>query len=279
MKGGRNKYDKDASSTYKKNGRRFNMRYESGLVRGTLSRDDLGVQGASVWGQLFGEITHTTGEIFKTMPFDGIFGLAYPDISEKDVVPPFDNMLKQQLVTDPVFSVSLSRTPSEQNGGEILFGGINADRYTGDITYAPVSKKGYWQFSLGSLQVGSKTFLGSPTEVVVDSGSSYVYGPKETVERINKYLKAAEPIRGQYRVKCSKIDKMPKVVFTVGARQFELEAKDYVMQIQFPDKVRCFSGFSNNNGGPLWTLGQVFMRNVYTIFDRGNDRLGFAQAA
>ncbi|KAH9361391.1 hypothetical protein HPB48_000100 [Haemaphysalis longicornis] len=160
------------------------------------------------------------------MPFDGIFGLAYRKISEKDVVPPFDNMLEQHLVTDPVFSVFLSRTPSEQSGGEILFGGINADRYTGDITYAPVSKKGYWQFSLGG-----------------------------------------------------KIDKMPKLVFTIGTRQFELEAKDYVLQIPYPDKLRCFSGFADNGGSSLWILGEVFMRSVYTIFDKGNDRLGFAQAA
>ncbi|KAL1441423.1 hypothetical protein MTO96_001063 [Rhipicephalus appendiculatus] len=124
------------------------MTYESGMVRGTLSRDDLGVAGVSVRGQLFGEITHTTGDVFKVVTFDGIFGLGYPDISEKDVVPPFDNMIKQELVTEPLFSMFLSSTPSQQDGGEILFGGVNSERYTGDIAYTDVTKKGYWQFSM-----------------------------------------------------------------------------------------------------------------------------------
>ncbi|XP_054918716.1 lysosomal aspartic protease-like isoform X2 [Dermacentor andersoni] len=227
---GRSKYDKDASSTYKKNGRRFKMRYESGLVRGTLSRDDLGVAGVSVRGQLFGEVTHTTGDVFKVVAFDGIFGLGYPDISEKDVVPPFDNMLKQELVTEPLFSVFLSSTPSEQNGGEILFGGVNSERYTGDITYADVTKKGYWQFIMDGLQVGSKSIVTSSSEAVVDSGTTIMAGPKEEIERINKYLKATPSPRGNYRVSCKNIPKMPKAVFTIGGRQFEFEAKDYILQ-------------------------------------------------
>ncbi|KAL1441418.1 hypothetical protein MTO96_001058 [Rhipicephalus appendiculatus] len=133
------------------------MRYETGLVRGRVSRDDLGVAGASVRGQLFGEITHTEGHVFKEVTFDGIFGLGYPDISVKDVVPPFDNMLKQQLVTEPLFSIFLSGTPSQQDGGEILFGGVNSERYTGDITYTDVTKKGYWQFTMDRYVVGAQT--------------------------------------------------------------------------------------------------------------------------
>ncbi|KAH7983280.1 hypothetical protein HPB52_010605 [Rhipicephalus sanguineus] len=248
------------------------------MVRGTLSRDDLGVAGVSVRGQIFGEITHTTGDVFKVVTFDGIFGLGYPDISEKDVVPPFDNMLKQELVTEPLFSVFLGSTPSQQDGGEILFGGVNSERYTGDITYTDVTKKGYWQFSMDSLQVGSKSIVTSPTEAVVDSGTTVMAGPKEEIERINKYLRATPGPRGTYRVKCKNIPNMPKAVFTIAGRQFEFEAKDYIRQVQSPDKVRCYSGFEEYDG-TVWVLGQVFMRHIYTIFDRGNNRIGFAQVA
>ncbi|XP_077505779.1 lysosomal aspartic protease-like [Amblyomma americanum] len=273
----RSKYDSSKSSTYKKNGQIFKVKYESGQVRGTLSRDDLGIAGVSVRGQLFGEITHTTGDVFKVVTFDGILGLGYPEISVKNLVPPFDNMLKQELVTDPLFSVYLSSTPSQEDGGEILFGGVNAERYTEEITYAPVSKKGYWQFSMDGLEIGSKTFISSPTQAVVDSGTTIMAGPKEVIELINKYLKATPGPRGTYRVKCSSVPKFPKAVFTIGGRQFVFEGKDYTLQVQTGDKLRCYSAFEDH-GESFWVLGQAFMRRIYTIFDRGNDRIGFALA-
>lgn len=34
------------------------------------------------------------------------------------------------------------------NGGEITFGGINPNHHTSNITYVPVSRQAYWQFTV-----------------------------------------------------------------------------------------------------------------------------------
>lgn len=54
-------------------------------------------------------------------------------------------MVKQGLVKDPVFSFWLNRKAEDEEGGEIVFGGVDPKHYKGEHTYVPVSRKGYWQ--------------------------------------------------------------------------------------------------------------------------------------
>jgi len=48
--------------------------------------------------------------------------------------------------------ISHFRNATDTNGGELLLGGIDKDKYTGDISYVPVTQKGYWQFKMDRLE-------------------------------------------------------------------------------------------------------------------------------
>ena len=69
-------------------------------------------------------------------------------------------MVEQGLIQEPVFSFWLNRNTEEEEGGEIVFGGVDPNHYKGQHTYVPVTQKGYWQVSFKNsiLYCGSLMF-------------------------------------------------------------------------------------------------------------------------
>ncbi|XP_050941256.1 aspartic proteinase-like isoform X2 [Cucumis melo] len=105
----------------------------------------------------FIEATREPSLTFVLAQFDGILGLGFKEISVGDAVPVWYNMVDQNLVKEPVFSFWFNRNADEEQGGEIVFGGVDPDHYKGEHTYVPVTKKGYWQFDMGDVLINGST--------------------------------------------------------------------------------------------------------------------------
>ena len=65
------------------------------------------VGGIAVKKQIFG-LSKTEGPFMEYIHADGFLGLAYPSISASGATPVFDNMMKQGLVNEDLFSVYLN---------------------------------------------------------------------------------------------------------------------------------------------------------------------------
>ncbi|KAL5163645.1 Aspartic proteinase A2 [Glycine soja] len=141
------KYKSSKSSTYKKNGTAAAIQYGTGAISGFFSYDSVRVGDIFVKNQEFIEATKEPGVTFLAAKFDGILGLGFQEISVGNAVPVY-NMVDQGLIKEPVFSFWFNRKPEEEEGGEIVFGGVDPAHYKGKHTYVPVTRKGYWQMYL-----------------------------------------------------------------------------------------------------------------------------------
>lgn len=54
-------------------------------------------------------------------------------------------MVNEGLVKKAVFSFWFNRNAKEEEGGELVFGGVDPKHFKGVHTYVPVTHKGYWQ--------------------------------------------------------------------------------------------------------------------------------------
>lgn len=75
---------------------------------------------------------------------------------------------------------------------------------------------------------------------------------------------------------------MPTFEFTIAGQKYELEGTDYVLEVSQGGQTQCLLGVMGMDVpepmGPLWILGDVFLRKYYGIFDVGQARIGFALA-
>ncbi|KAM6929158.1 pepsin A-like [Lycodopsis pacificus] len=264
------KFNPQQSSTFKLGGQTLSIQYGTGSMTGELAIDNVEVGGITVSKQVFG-ISETEAPFMASMVADGILGLAFQSIASDDVVPVFDNMIKQGLVSQPLFSVYLS---SEQ-GSEVVFGGIDSSHYTGQIAWVPLTSATYWQIQMDSVTInGEVVACSGGCQAIIDTGTSLIVGPTKDISNMNAWVGASTNQYGEATVYCQNIQSMPEVTFTLNGHAFTVPASAYVSQSNYG----CSTGFGQGGSESLWILGDVFIREFYVIFDSQNQNIGLAKS-
>merc|ERR1712241_1263355 len=130
------------------------------------------------------------------------------------------------------------------------------------------------------MTVNGKSVTSVPN-AIVDSGTSLIVGPRREVKALAEMAGATKVAEGQYSVDCSQT--LPDMQVSVGSgdSKFDFTITGEALKIKIcVAKVICqclFGVAGMDLPEPLWILGDVMMREYYTIFDFGNERVGFAE--
>lgn len=290
---------------------RMVIQYLSGKVEGDLVVEDVSVGALTVPQQTVGVAERVDVPLLDEVAWDGIVGLAYPSsaLAKKGVVPLFDNVMGHKLLKDNIFGYYLG-----PRGGMVTFGAVDRKfvQPGAEFVYAAVTRRGYWTVGIvdilltypgtGRVSTGlCRTHKRGLCRAIVDTGTYLVYGPGGDVRG---------PLRDIQSSLCSATAGLPSITFVLwgggkGAPNAEvtLSPKDYTLefyvplpgvppdecsqsQYDHPDgkgvnvarcKPDCVTGIAPDKD-KMWTLGQVFLRNFYAVFDRSRDRIGFARS-
>jgi saccharopepsin len=208
--------------------------------------------------------------------FDGILGLAYDTISVNGIVPPFYELVNNGQLDKPVFSFRVGS--SEDDAGEAIFGGIDDSAYSGKLHYVPVRRKAYWEVELEKITFGDDELELENTGAAIDTGTSLIVTPTDVADMLNAQIGAKKSWNGQYTVECDKVPSLPDLTLFFDGQPYPLKSTDYILNLQ-GTCVSAFTGMDINvPGGDLWIVGDVFLRKYYTVYDLGNNAVGFAKS-
>ena len=287
----------NSSSTFQDTGP---GRFVTSFGDGTTSTGDYFVDNFEISGMTLNNFTMGLG-VNTTSAF-GLVGIGYP-ISEaivsttQSITAEYQNLpvylFRKNMINTIGFSLWLNDL--QASTGSLLFGGIDTEKYHGDLIRVKVQKDprsgilSQFTVALTSVQVISSTGTDSltspefPISVGLDSGTTLTFLPTDLAAEIWKEAGASynadlrQPV-----IPCSRSTSTGSFAFGfggVGGPVINVNMSELVLDSTSGDPTLCRFGIQNATASPtaLYLFGDTFLRSAYVVHDLVNNEIGLAQ--
>ncbi|KAI9826827.1 MAG: hypothetical protein M1832_005766 [Thelocarpon impressellum] len=285
-------YSANKSSSYKYVNSRFNISYADGSgAAGDYATETINLGGASIKDLQFG-----IGYLSSSS--QGVLGIGYTNHEAQvilDNAPEYPNlpalMVSNGLIQSPSYSLWLNDL--DASTGLVLFGGVNTDKYIGDLSTLPIqieegsTKAEEFFITLTGVKLGDKVLGGGARTdpVLLDSGASLVYLPNDlAVDIYNQVGASFDLAQGVATVPCSLANKNGTLDFSFTNPTISVPFNELVLPGASPSGF--FSAGSGEQsctfgimpaGDSNAVMGDVFLRSAYVVYDMGNNEISLAQ--
>lgn len=270
-------FNSSRSSSFISDGAPFGVHYGTAVVQGFISKDTVSIGGIQIPEQEFGEASKVFGAVFREAHFDGIFGLGFDNIAAGGMASPLTNLVADKSLYRPMFSLWLNGTEEGDRAGELILGGVDRTRFDGEVMFAPVIRKGYWEVTLQRIIVGNEK-IPMRRSTAIATGSSLIIAPEEDAHRIHRLLRMTKSEDGRHTIPCGEISSLPLITLVIGTANLTLSPHEYIISWHGDCMSAIIGHDIQSPTGPIWVLGTSFLKSFYTIFDMGRNRVGFAKA-
>jgi hypothetical protein len=280
--------DANASSTYEYINSNFEISYADGTgAAGDYVKDNIGFGGETIPGLQFG-----VGYISTSS--EGVLGIGYPSREAQVVLEgaqPYANlpqlMVDQGLIRSKAYSLWLNDLSAST--GSILFGGVNTEKYVGQLATLPIQVRPgqpeaeEFFLTLTGIEYGDRALGGDRADaVLLDSGSSLIYLPDDlTLEIYNTVDATIDPRRGVAVVPCSSANLKETLKFSFSGVTISVDMTELVLpgsstRFASTGEAACTFGILPA-GTSTPVMGDPFLRSAYIVYDIDNDEISLAQ--
>ncbi|KAH7917716.1 acid protease [Leucogyrophana mollusca] len=267
-------YYPNASSTSRELGQQLGLTYgDQSSVIGTTYSDTVTISGYTAKNQTFVAAEQYSAELASQSSSDGLMGMGFQSIAITQSSPVFQTLVTEGALPEPVFAFKLGRA-----GSELRIGGVDSALYKGAFTYANVTKQAAWEINVNEINANG-TQVESNATAVIDSGTSGIQGDPAAVEKLYAAIGGVSLGGGIYAYPCAST---PNITFQIGGKTIAIAPEQFnggFYTDNAAGEALCTGQITSGSIQGIWILGDVFMANVYTVFDFGNVRVGFADLA
>ncbi|KAF2622279.1 acid protease [Macroventuria anomochaeta] len=263
-------FGKGDSSSLKTQDTPFSVTYGTGSVSGTLATDTLHIGSLSP-SVSFGLATNVSSE-FKSYPMDGILGIGRGDVVQ-GTAQVMDVLKEDKLIGAKIYGIYLSRSKDGLADGELNLGEVNKDRLSGDLNWIDCvpNDTGFWEIPVADASVNGKTLGLSGKKGLMDTGTSYILMPPADALAIHSQIPGFAQSGETFSVPCNT---QAPLQFIFGKVGYNISTSDWL-------GGKLESGLCRSNivgrqtfNESQWLIGDVFLKNVYSVFDFDGSRVG-----
>jgi len=215
-------------------------------------------------------MTRMSQHPWDTFPFDGVLGIGMPAASMDPSFNFLGNLAEAGILRRNRFAIWLADEHDHEDS-EITFGDFQEHRLGSEILWLPVSNtdSGMWQVNMADVAVNNR-LLGAcgrhGCQAAFDTGTSVIAGPSGWVEGVLAGLNIAED--------CSNYNTLPPLGFAMRMYILNIDKTHYVKRVG----DRCYHQLLKLDvpppKGPIVLLGNPFLKQYFTIFDRDSLKVG-----
>lgn len=248
----------------------WTLTYGTGTVEGVVASDTVAFANYSI--ELGFGLATTASDDFDSYPMDGLLGLGRPSSNILGTPTIMEVLSARNELASNIVGIHLQRNSDGAKDGQITFGDVDHSKFSGDISYTKaLANDGNWEIAVADCAVnGVSTNLTGRT-ATIDTGTSYILMPPTDAAALMSLIPGSVASGEYYNIPCSATEELQ---FTLSGVTYSVGPKDYLGKAT---GNTCISNVVAHQafGPDQWILGDVFLKNVYTVFDYDKQRIGF----
>jgi Eukaryotic aspartyl protease len=265
-----------------------------GYVDGSGATGDYATDKVTVGGATLSKSQIAIG--YKSTVDVAVLGIGYAGLeAQTDIgLPTYDNLplllKKQGFIQSPAYSLWLNSM--EGTGGNLLFGGVDTEKYHGSLVKLPLQSSSpgdpILEFYVKLTGVGLTKLGKTPVKLaggatasvaLLDSGTLLTYLPSKLAKSIIANVGAVYySDYGAAYIDCAKSASLTTVDFNFNGITIKIPLGELILpNSPDDDDDQCLFGISVGDANTGVILGDTFLSSVYLVYDLANYQVYMAK--